>query len=187
MNRNKFLKSFGLIGLATFLNPVKAATPALQKILKQVKPFNKETVTQKVAAEIMALAAWNHLNEKRFANTFSIKNEYKLVGKDGGTLICSDSEKEYLKKTYPHYDLVNNGVEIYSPTTEQYVRVWADGDWNCTIRTQQGRFKDSEYKRFTRNMKTGEESEEFIRDSGNGLNQVKMIELYLKLGFYEYT
>lgn len=193
MKRNQFLNSFfalpfvlPLLGGKKKEGKVKWGTNmykdyTLQKSLVQTKPFNAETITQAIAAEIMSLVAWNHLNEERFANSFKITQEYRYV-KDrrpnGATYTWSPAEG---------FEREDYGLTIFSPTTCQQVRIWTDGDWKCRLdRDELAKTSPSEYEHIVRNIKTGKERVERFTDSGNGLNQVKMIELYLKLGFYQY-
>ena len=189
MKRNQFLKTLGLFGLfGSSLKQGKTAILPKSSGLVQVKPFNSTTITQAVAAVIMSLVAWNHLNEERFANSFIIKQQYKdpeiKNGQRRGVMTRSEDEKMYPREGEILTE--EDGVTIYSPTTEQTVRIWPDGDWTCTYRTDKGRAKDSEYRYIVRNTKTGKEHEDILRNSGHGLNQVKVIDLYLKLGFYQY-
>lgn len=170
MKRKSFLKGILILPLFSF----KEVVPK-EKHLIQKKEFNTKNITQKIAAEIMALVAWNHLREDRFANSFVITQEYQHINRDGpGTRTSSIGGEGFIREEH--------GVTLYSPTTKQYVRIWPDGDWKCYYKTNE---IPSEYK-YIIEGKNGYRREETQRDTGHGLNQVKLISLYIQLGFYKY-
>lgn len=182
MKRNQFLKILGLFGLfSSSLKQGKTAILPKSSGLVQVKPFNSTTITQAVAAEIMSLVAWNHLNEERFANSFKITQEYRYVKdrrKNGATYTYSPSEG---------FEREDHGLTIFSPTTSQEVRIWPNGEYKCRLdREELKKNWPSEYEHIVRNVKTGHERRERFTDSGHGLNNIKVVDLYLKLGFYQY-
>jgi hypothetical protein len=185
MKRKNFLLSILALPFLGF----RKKEEANEKKLTQIKPFNKATVTQAIAAEIMSLVAWNHLNEERFANSFKITQHLKdteiINGKRGGVMWRDEGEE-----IYPRAGEIlteENGITIYSPTTCQEVRIFSDGDWTCRLITEElNKIWPRQYENIVRNIKTGEERIEKRPNSGHRLGQIKVIELYLKLGFYQY-
>ncbi len=185
MKRNNFIKA--LIGLPLILTQLSFKKEDKQPILKKIKDFNKTNITQEIAAELISIVAWNHLNEKRFANTFIIKQQYKdteiIDGKRRGQMIRSEDQVIYPRKG--EIITEENGVTIFSPTTLQTLRLFPDGDWTVTL--DRSLLKTSEYEYISRHKETGKERIEYHTSSGHGLAQVKMISKYIELGFLKYS
>lgn len=180
MKRNKFLQliSLGLLGGVT----TSATSSEKRYGLVQVKPFTAETITRDIAAEIMALVAWNHLREDRFKDSISIAQQYQYKKPSrygGGYSISTRPGPGYTQELY--------GVLLYSSVTKQIVRIFPDGDYTCTLDVDAlNKAWPPEYETVIRNTRTGKERIEKRPHSGHGLNQVKVVELYVKLGFYQY-
>lgn len=172
------LCTFGLIGSAAAtgnLAPKKKTAG-----LVQIKEFTAETVTQEIAAKICSLIAWNHLNEPRFAGTFQITQHLRYVNRNG-------PGKSYTFSPTPGYTEEKEGIEIFIPTTAQRIRIWPDGDWYCTLDEDElAKHWTPEFEYISRHLKTGKETKMCRQQSGHGLNQLKVADLYLQLGFYKY-
>lgn len=180
MKRNTFVKlcTFGLLGHAAVtgnLTPKKKTAGIVQ-----VKEFTAETVTQEIAAEICSLVAWNHLNESQFAGKLEITQQFKYVDKKG-------PGHAYTFLPTPGYTKEKDGIEIFSPITAQRVTIWPDGDWSCVVDEKElVKYWTPEFEYICRDIKTGKERPIIHRQSGHGLNQLKVADLYIRLGFYKY-
>ena len=141
--------------------------------LKQIKPFNKETVTQEIAAEICAIACWNHLNEERFKNQFVITDAIpKGVLKTGrGSIHPWDESKS------DRYIKTATGVHI-NPPIRMKARIFEEGEVIVTYLKEES----NPYKTVKINKETGHERE--ITVYGHMNFQIKLVDYYLKTGFY---
>lgn len=149
---------------------------AMKKLkLVQIKEFNKETVTQEVAAQICSIVAWNHLKEKEYAGTFAIE-QAEPYGKrkdgSGSTYPWRESESE-------DYIRTEHGVKIFVPATYHRVRIFEDGNLICKYVSNDY----DDYETLRRNKKTGSvrvEDETYV----NPNNQIRLMQCYIDLGFY---
>lgn len=146
----------------------------MKTLIKQIKEFKSENITQEFAAELSALLVWNHYRDNEYKSRgFTVKDAEPIgVLKNGGGS-CSpwrESDSDRYIKTH-------NGVEITTCLNDT-VRIFPDGN-------AFGRWRESdnaEYEYISRSRIDGTERKLY---NPVGLsNQVKIVQLYIDHGFF---
>ena len=141
--------------------------------LKQIKAFNKKTVTQEIAAEICAIACWNHLNEDRFKNQFVITDATPkgILKTGGGSIYPWDESKS------DRYIKTATGIHIKTPIRMK-ARIFEKGEVIVTYLKE----KNNPYKTVKIHKESGAEREIIV--PGHMNFQINLVDYYLKAGFY---
>jgi len=142
--------------------------------LKQIKEFTSLTISQEFAAQISALAVWNHYKDDEYKSRgFTLKNTSpKGVLKSGG-----GSKSPWEDSDSDKYVKIATGVEITTCLNDT-VRIFEDG--NVISRWRENNIGKYDY--ITRNLNTGEESKSWHTITIS--NQVAIVQLYLDHGFF---
>lgn len=148
--------------------------------LIQIKEFNKETVTNEIAYQIFAIAGnWkNYLKQEYIDKGFECEERWYGSSTDGRSSSYNNNwnTPNYTEKGYVR---TFQGLTL-TPIKSTYHRFHLnkDGGITCYNVHEAGSLKSW-------NITTGEEFyEKFIMNLEYPANQIKLIQLYLDLGFY---
>jgi len=146
--------------------------------LKQIKEFNKETVTNDIAFEIFAIAGcWNHYREEKHKSKGFEATE-KFYGQGKGSRLHSDSwnnpnyTQEGYVRTYQGLWLIPNKITAHQFSLDK------DGSVTCWNIHKKGDLRGW-------SLETGYEYyDEFSMKLEYPAHQIELLQLYLDYGFY---
>ena len=147
--------------------------------LKQIKEFNKETVTNDIAFEIFAIVAWNHYKEEKYKSQgFEVEEEFYGQSTRGTTQMHSTNwnnpeyKLEGFERTFSGLKLIPN-----CGTSHQFY-LNKNGKIDCWCVHNKGDIRGY-------NPETGfEYYDKFSKKREMQYNFLKLIQLYLDYGFY---
>jgi hypothetical protein len=150
--------------------------------LKQIKLFNKDTLTQEDCKKIFAIGGlWSHYLDKKYEDKkyFVVDKWYGVLNGGGGSSHCSSwNDPNYSDERYIR---THHGVEITTEIgTGHIIRIYPEGKLSCNIFREKGDVKswskDKGYEHYLENQWKPEYP----------CNQIDLIQLYVDLGFYTF-
>jgi len=147
--------------------------------LKQIKPFNSETLTQDVVCAIIAVGGlWKAYNRDDYKSRIhTVTDQWYGVCK-GSTMHSSDWNHPDF--TYRDYVRTHHGVEINSAVNSHQFRIWPTGKLSAHHR------RTPEIGEFIHKTVSRDGTYESIESltPEYPCDQMALVQVYLDLGFY---